>query len=68
VTNPVVLLLTGDEAEGSTIPEAVPVEGQAPETTGAAGGPPELMEVASGEAPARPEKNATMCCQNQPWK
>jgi hypothetical protein len=52
VTNPVVLLLTGDEAEGSTIPEAVPVEGQAPETTGAAGGPPELMEVASGEAPA----------------
>jgi hypothetical protein len=44
--------LTGAEAEGSTIPEAVPVEGQAPETQGAAGGAPELMEVASGEAHA----------------
>jgi hypothetical protein len=52
MTNPVVFLLTGAEAEGSTIPEAVPVEGQAPETQGAAGGAPELMEVASGEAPA----------------
>jgi hypothetical protein len=52
VTNPVVFLLTGAEAEGSTIPEAVPVEGQVPETQGAAGGAPELVEVASGEAPA----------------
>jgi hypothetical protein len=52
VTNPVVFLLTGAEAEGSTIPEAVPVENQAPETQGAAGGDPEPMEVASGEAPA----------------
>jgi hypothetical protein len=43
--------LTGAEAEGSTITEAVPVEGHAPETQGAAGGAPELMEVASGEAP-----------------
>jgi hypothetical protein len=51
VTNPVVFLFTGAEAEGSTIPEAVPVDGQAPETQGAARGPPELMEVASGEAP-----------------
>jgi hypothetical protein len=30
----------------------VPVEGQAPETQGAAGAAPELVEVASGEAPA----------------
>jgi hypothetical protein len=45
-------LLTGVEAEGSTIPEVVPVEGQAPETQGATGEAPELMEVASGEAPA----------------
>jgi hypothetical protein len=52
VTNPVVFLLTGAEAEESAIPEAVPVEGQAPETQGDAGGAPELMEVASGEAPA----------------
>jgi hypothetical protein len=52
VTDPVGFLLTGAEAEGNTIPEAVPVEGQAPETQGAAGGAPELMEVAGGEAPA----------------
>jgi hypothetical protein len=42
----------GDEAEGSTIPEAVTVEGLAPEAQGAAGAAPELVEVASGEAPA----------------
>jgi hypothetical protein len=52
VTNPVVFLLTGAEAEGSAIPEAVPIEGQAPETQRAAGGAPEPMEVAAGEAPA----------------
>jgi hypothetical protein len=52
VTNPVVFLLTGAEVEGSAIPEAVPVESQAPETQGAAGGAPEPMEVAGGEAPA----------------
>jgi hypothetical protein len=45
-------LLTGAEAEGSAIPEAVPVENQAPETQGAAGGAPETMEVADGEGPA----------------
>jgi hypothetical protein len=42
--------LTGAEAEGSTIPEAVPVEALAPETQGAAGAAPELAEVASGGA------------------
>jgi hypothetical protein len=52
VTNPVVFLLSGAEAEGRTTPEAVPVEGQTPETQGASGEAPELMEVASGEAPA----------------
>jgi hypothetical protein len=45
-------LLIGAEAEGSTIPAAVPVDGQALETQGTAEGAPELMEVASGEAPA----------------
>jgi hypothetical protein len=45
-------LLTGAEAEGSTIPEAVPVEGLALETQGAAGGARGPMEVAGGEAPA----------------
>jgi hypothetical protein len=44
--------LIGAEAEGGTIPEAVPVEGLVPETQGAAGAAPELVEVASGEAPA----------------
>jgi hypothetical protein len=52
MTNPVVFLLTRAKAEGNTIPEVVPIEGQAPESQGAAGGAPELMEVASGEAPA----------------
>jgi hypothetical protein len=45
-------LLAGAEAEGNTIPEAVPVEGLALETQGAAGAAPELAEVARGEAPA----------------
>jgi hypothetical protein len=45
-------LLTGAEAEGSAIPQAVPVEGLAPETQGATGGAPEPMEVAGREAPA----------------
>jgi hypothetical protein len=44
--------LTGAEAEGSAIPEAVLVEGQAPETQGATETAPELVEVASREAPA----------------
>jgi hypothetical protein len=52
MTNPIVLLLTGAEAEGSAIPEAMPVEGLAPETPGATGGAPKPMEVAGGEAPA----------------
>jgi hypothetical protein len=44
--------LTRAEAKGNTIPEAVPVEGLASENQGAAGVAPELVEVASGEAPA----------------
>jgi hypothetical protein len=52
MSDPVVLLLTGAEAEGSAIPEAVPVEELAPETHGAAGGAPEPMEVAVEEAAA----------------
>jgi hypothetical protein len=52
MSDPVVLLLTGAEAEGSAIPEAVPVEDLALETQGAVGGAPEPMEVAVGEAAA----------------
>jgi hypothetical protein len=44
--------LTGVEAEGSTIPEAMPVEGLVPETQGAAEAAPEPVEVASRGAPA----------------
>jgi hypothetical protein len=43
--------MTVAKSEASVIPEAVPVEGHGPETQGAAGEAPELMEVASGEAP-----------------
>jgi hypothetical protein len=50
VTDPVVFLLTGAEAEGSAIPEEVPIESQAPETQGAAAEAPEPTEVASSEA------------------
>jgi hypothetical protein len=52
MTDPVVILLTGAEAEGSAIPEAVPVESLALETQGAAGGAPETMEVTVEEAVA----------------
>jgi hypothetical protein len=48
--------LTGAEAEGSTIPEVVPVEGLAPETQEASGAAPEPAEVASGGAPAIAEE------------
>jgi hypothetical protein len=48
--------LTGAEAEGSTIPEAVPVEGLAPVTQEAAKAAPEPAEVASGGAPAMTEE------------
>jgi hypothetical protein len=51
VTHPIIFLLTGAEAEGNTIPEAVPVESQAPETQGTAAKAPEPMEIANGEAP-----------------
>jgi hypothetical protein len=50
MTDPVVLWLTGVEAEGSAIPSAVPIEDLAPETQGAAEGTPEPMEVAVEEA------------------
>jgi hypothetical protein len=50
------LLLTGAEAEGSTIPEVVPVGGLVPETQEAAGAAPEPAGVASREAPAMAEE------------
>jgi hypothetical protein len=52
MTDALVFLSTGAEAEGSDIPSAVPVEGVAPETQEAAGEAPEPMEVAAGEAAA----------------
>jgi hypothetical protein len=52
VTDALVFLLTGAEAEGSDIPAAVPMENLTPETQEAAEGAPEQMEVAAGEASA----------------
>jgi hypothetical protein len=52
MTDALVLLSTGAEAEGSDIPSAVHVEDVVPGTQEAAGEAPEPMEVAAGEAAA----------------
>jgi hypothetical protein len=52
LTDTLVFLSTGAEAEGSEIPSAVPVEHVAPETQEAAVEAPEPMEVTAGEAAA----------------
>jgi hypothetical protein len=52
MTDTLVLLMTGAEAKGSDIPEAVPVDDVAPETQGAAGGAPKPVEVTVREAAA----------------
>jgi hypothetical protein len=52
LTDTLVFLLTGAEAEGSDIPSAVPVEDVAPGTQEATGEAPEPIEVAAGEAAA----------------
>jgi hypothetical protein len=48
--------LTGAEAEGSTFPEAVPVEGLVPEAQEAAEAAPEPAKVASVGAPTMAEE------------
>jgi hypothetical protein len=62
------LLLTGAEAEGSTMPKVVPVEGVVPETHEAAKAATEPVEVAGEGAPGWPKRGATKYCQNQAWK
>jgi hypothetical protein len=52
LTDTLVFLSTGAEAEGSKIPSAVPVEDVAPETQEAAVEAPEPMKVAAGGATA----------------
>jgi hypothetical protein len=52
LTDTLVFLSTGAEAERSDIPSAVPVEDVAPETQEAAVEASEPMEVAAGEAAA----------------
>jgi hypothetical protein len=52
LTDTLVFLSTGAEAERSDIPSAVPVEDVAPETQKAAVEASELMEVTAGEAAA----------------
>jgi hypothetical protein len=49
LTDTLVLLSTGVEAEGREIPSAVPIEDVAPGTQEGAVEAPELMEVAAGE-------------------
>jgi hypothetical protein len=49
-------MLIGAEAEGSTIPEVVPIEGLVPETREAAGAATKPAEVASGGSPAMAEE------------
>jgi hypothetical protein len=55
-TDPVCLLLTGVEVEGSTILEAVLVEGIALEAEVAAGATSELTEIANRVAPGVTEE------------
>jgi hypothetical protein len=50
------LLLSGAEAEGSTIPEVVPIEGSSPETQEATKAATELAVVASEGAPGVAEE------------
>jgi hypothetical protein len=50
MTDALVFLLTGAEAERSDIPEVVPMENLTPETQDATGGAPEPMKVAATEA------------------
>jgi hypothetical protein len=50
------LLLTGAEAEGSTIPETAPIESMVPETQEAAKVATETVEVASQGAPGVAEE------------
>jgi hypothetical protein len=50
MTDALVLLSTGAEAEESNIPSAVPVEDVAPGTQEAAGEAPEPVEMAAGKA------------------
>jgi hypothetical protein len=52
LTDTLVFLSTGAEAEGNEIPSAVPVDDMAPKTQEAAVEAFELMEVAAGEAAA----------------
>jgi hypothetical protein len=52
LTDTLVFLSTGAEAEGSDIPSAVPIEDVAPGTQEATEEAPEPMEVATGEAAA----------------
>jgi hypothetical protein len=62
LTNTLVFLSTGAEAERNDTPSAVPVENLTPETQEATGGALELMEVAVGGAAAttRGEEAATL--------
>jgi hypothetical protein len=64
LTDTLVFLSTGAEAEGNEIPSAVPVEDVAPETHEAAVEASEPMEVATEKPPRRLEERRPPCNQN----
>jgi hypothetical protein len=68
MTDPVVQLLTGAEAEGSAILLVVLVEDVTPETQEAAGRPPSRWRWPSKKPPRQLEGSTMMCRQNRLWK
>jgi hypothetical protein len=63
--DPVCLVLTGAKVEGSTIPEAVPVEGVVPEVEVATGVATEPTKTA---APGWPKRCMAMHCRRRSWR
>jgi hypothetical protein len=68
LTDTLVFLSTGAEAEGSEIPSAVPVDDVAPETHEVAVEAPEPMEVAAGEAATTTGEGGDGHCQSPLWR
>jgi hypothetical protein len=68
LTDTLVFLSTGAEAEGTEIPSAVPVEDVALGTQEAAIEAPELMEVAVEEAAATTGGGGATHCHNPLWR
>jgi hypothetical protein len=68
MTDALVFLLTGAEAEGSDIPAAVPMENLTPGTQEASEGAPEPMEMTAGGAAVTTGGGKLPRCQNPLWR